>query len=209
MASRLVVQGVGNKRGVGAALVAAGLVLSGCTTGSEPESTTTTTTAAAAQEPTNPWDLPLEQRPPLFNPCEGASLEAFDRALEEPGPPSEQMLNNEPNWLYSCMRSNDEVRIGVLASWKSKEEYYQDSQLTNQQRDFELAGRNGLRANIRGGDPSYKCIHVFFTSRGATFIDVTLRTTLRVYRGERSADACDVLDDIGPPIVDSFPKGDF
>ena len=195
-------------RGVGAALVAAGLVLSGCATGDEPEGTTTTT-SAAAQEPTNPWDLPLEQRPPLFNPCEGATLEAAENALEGSVAPVEELANHEPNWLYSCGWSNDEVRLGVLASWKSKEEYYNDSEMTNQQRDSELAGRNGLRTNIRAGDPSYRCMHVFFTSRGTVFIDLALNTTLRVYRGERSADACDVLDEIAPPIVDGFPKGDF
>src|SRR5699024_6177327 len=63
---RSVVEGVRKLRAVAAVLVASCVVVAGCTSSGEEEAATAS--EPVVEPPSNPWDLPLEQRPPLFDP---------------------------------------------------------------------------------------------------------------------------------------------
>ncbi|MDO8394341.1 MAG: hypothetical protein Q7T31_08140, partial [Dietzia sp.] len=79
----------------------------------------TTTSPAAAEETINPWDLPIEQRPALFDPCAEIPIEAVEQGVGGPVEPSEQLHNHRPGELFSCGWKNDEVLIDILSTWKS------------------------------------------------------------------------------------------
>lgn len=208
---RPVVLGVGKSRGVGAALLAAGLVLSGCTSG-DGQSQTTTTTSAVAEAPTNPWDLPFEQRPPLFDPCEEIPVEAVEAIEEALGGSMETMedlTNREPASLYSCGWSTDEVMLSVLATWRSKQEFSEDTELKVLNSRATMADRIGLRAHERWDQSFSTCSQVFFTSRGAVMTTVDTLTSLNEFRGEKLVKACDIIDEVTIPIIQFYPEGDF
>ena len=61
-------------------LVAAAVVVSGCGA----DHGEGTTTSASPEAPVNPWDLPLEERPDLFDPCAEIPIEAVEEALGGP-----------------------------------------------------------------------------------------------------------------------------
>ena len=63
-------------------MVAVAVVLSGCATGDGNNQGATTTSPAADEAPANPWDVPLEQRPALFDPCEEIPIEAVEEAID-------------------------------------------------------------------------------------------------------------------------------
>lgn len=165
-APRHVNQGVGKKRGVGAALLAAGLMLSGCASGQD--EVPTTTTSAAAVGPTNPWDLPLEQRPPLFDPCEEIPVEAVEEAIGSPLNAVENYSNDEPGELVSCGWKNSEIHFALLSTWKSRDEYFADRGFVIRESDANFSGRSGIRMVSKGDNTDGSCYAVFFTGPSGT-----------------------------------------
>lgn len=103
-------------RGVGAVLAAAAVVVSGCGAGDGEG----TTTSALPEAPVNPWDLPLEERPDLFDPCAEIPIEAVEEALGGPVELDEQLRIERPGELLSCGWRNREVIFNVLSTWKSR-----------------------------------------------------------------------------------------
>lgn len=204
---RPVVQGVGKRRGVGAALLAAGLVLSGCASGEDEVSTTTT--SALAEGPTNPWDLPLEQRPPLFDPCEEIPVEAVEEGVGSPLQSVEDLTNYEPGELISCGWRTDEIRVGTLSTWKSRGEYLEDRGFVIRDSAAQFSGRSGIRMVSRGDHTDGSCYALFFTSRGTVWMNVKLVNSLNTFNGKRFSKACDVLNEIVAPIIPYIPNGEF
>ena len=204
---RPVVEGVRKLRAAAAVLVASCVVVSGCTSSGEEEATTAS--EPVVETPSNPWDLPLEQRPPLFDPCEEIPIEAVEEALGGSVWLADELRNYEPNNLHSCGWQNDEVLFGVLASWRDKEGFRDDPEFVNQEWDTEHLGRSGLRATIRGDQTNGTCYHVFFTARGSVFANVNMTTSLNQFRGERLVSACEVIEQSIGALHSYLPEGDF
>ncbi|WP_162534006.1 DUF3558 family protein [Dietzia lutea] len=191
-----------------AALVAAGVVLSGCASAGGGEETPTTTRSAAPEKSGNPWDLPVEQRPALFEPCGEIPIEAIEETVGSPVRLDEGLRNHEPGDLFTCGWKNDELLFGVISTWKTKRALIGDRGFGSVDTESTVSGRPGFRASDEGREED-TCYQAFFTSRGAVLVNVNLRTSLRTFRGERPWTACDVLDEVIEPVVPYIPGGDY
>lgn len=204
---RPVVEGVRKLRAAAAVLVASCVVVSGCTSSGEEEAATAS--EPVVEPPSNPWDLPLEQRPPLFDPCEEIPIEAVEKALGGAVEPADELRNNKPKDLHSCGWQNDEVLMGILATWNDKQSFRDDPEFVNKKWDLLVDGRPGLRTNDRGDATEGSCYHVFFTSRGSVFLNANMVTGLSEFRGNRFVSACEVLDRSLDSMMELIPEGDF
>ena len=202
---RDVVQVVGKRRAVGAALVAAVVVLSGCGTGDGEETTTTTT--SATEQPGDPWDLPLEQRPALFDPCTEIPDDAVAEGFGEPVRRTERYVNHKPGELMSCGWESDDVEINILSTWKSRDDYFSDRMISVEENA--IAGRPGMRGFDTTDTTERSCIQLFFTEQGTIWLKLNLLDLLREFRGVRSAAPCEALEQVIRPIMAHYPQGDF
>lgn len=168
-----------------------------------------TTSPAAAEETINPWDLPIEQRPALFDPCAEIPIEAVEQGVGGPVEPSEQLHNHRPGELFSCGWKNDEVLFGVVGTWKSKKEFLSDTEFVDVDPTAKVADRVGIRARDRGDSSRTTCYQVLFTSRGAVIVNINLIDSLNAFRGELFSDACDVLESAASSVLIHLPKGDL
>ncbi|MBB1025048.1 MULTISPECIES: DUF3558 family protein [unclassified Dietzia] len=188
------------------AAFAALAVVSACGVGQDGDRATTS--SAVTEEPGNPWDLPIEQRPPLFDPCAEIPIEAVEEGVGGPVEEVEEYTRHNPGEMMVCGWASDEVDISVLATWKSREEYLADA-------SFEVldeapsGGRNGLRLTEVVDAFDSSCIQLFFTSRGTAWVRFDLVTGLNEFRGRPLTNACDALDKAIRPIMTYIPKGDF
>lgn len=188
-----------------AAALAACVVLSACASG-EGGQQATTTSPSATEVPGNPWDLPIEQRPALFDPCAEIPVEAIEQGVGGPVEPADQLNNHRPGELLSCGWKNDEVLIGVLSLWKSHNDFSSEGEYVLSQQDID--DRPGYRASAWDGSGPSTCRQLFFTSSGAVLITVDLISGLRSFRGENFAEPCEVLDHLAGPILPYVPEGD-
>ncbi|WP_374220835.1 DUF3558 family protein [Dietzia sp. KRD202] len=206
-AARPVVQVVGKSRAFVAALVAAGVVLSGCASADGGEDTSTTTSPAAAEEPGNPWDLPIEQRPALFDPCAEIPVEAIEEGVSSPVRQDEQLRIHQPGDLFACGWKNEEVIFGVLSTWKSRGDYLGDDSLVAS--ESQVAGRPSLRLLSKADMGDNGCQQSFFTSEGTLIVSVDLIHGLSAFKGENFADPCSVLDESILSVMPYLSEGDF
>lgn len=196
---------VGMSRGLGAALIAAAVVLSGC--GADDGEDTTTSPPPEAS--VNPWDLPLEERPELFDPCAEIPVEAVEEALGGPVEPDELLHNHRPNELHTCGWKNDEALIGVVGTWKSQQEFLTDPEFGPMDTESNVYGRPGFRTSDRNDQFDSSCYQIFFTPEGAVVVNVVLLKTMGQYRGQNFTKSCDVLDDVLQPIMAFIPEEEF
>lgn len=202
-----VVHGVRNRRKLCAAVLAAGLVLSGCASGGEESPTTTTT--AVAESPSNPWDLPLEQRPPLFDPCEEIPVAVVEEAIGGPTDAQPNLSKSELGVLQACGWRSEDVLLDVAATWKSFDRFLVNPTGVIDEIDTQVTGRSALRMTDRADGVPDVCRYFFFTERGTVVASVGLNGTLGEFRGERFTHVCDALDAVAGPIVQLIPEGDF
>ncbi|MGW8592695.1 DUF3558 family protein [Dietzia sp. NPDC055877] len=186
-------------------LVAAVMVLSGCVSDAED----VTTMSPSPETPVNPWDLPLEERPDLFDPCAEIPVEAIDEGVGSPLEVVEQFQNYKPGELISCGWKTDEVHVSLLSTWKSREEFLADSTVSVIDADSNATGRPSLRMQEAADSTNMTCFHLFFTEQGAVMYVLDLVNTLHSFRGERFVDSCDALDKAVVPVVPLLPRGDF
>ncbi|WP_347238937.1 DUF3558 family protein [Dietzia sp. CW19] len=198
---------MGTLRGPAAALAACA-VMSACGV-SQDNDHATTTSPAAAEETINPWDLPIEQRPALFDPCAEIPIEAVEQGVGGPVEKVEEYTRHQPGGLMVCGWSSDEVDLSVLATWKSRDDYLGDAMFEVLDPRYEVMGRPGLRV-VESDDLSEKtCIQMLFTDRGTVWTKLDLFGAFHEFKGERFTDPCDSLDEAMGPIVASLPKGDY
>ncbi|HMT49005.1 MAG TPA: DUF3558 family protein [Dietzia sp.] len=191
-----------------AAALAACVVLSACASG-EGGQQATTTSPSATEAPGNPWDLPIEQRPALFDPCAEIPVEAIEQGVGGPVELDERLTRHRPGRLMGCGWSNDEVQFTSASSWKSKSDYLADPSFVLESQGISSPLGRGLRLSESGDGTDRSCLHVFFTDRGSTWIKLDLVGALSEYRGERFSKACDVFDNAISPVLPFVPGGDF
>ena len=203
-----VVQVVGRSRGVAAAVVTVGMIAAGCGSADGGEDTPTTTSAAAAEESGNPWDLPVEQRPALFDPCADVPTDAVERAVGAPVRREARLTKSDPGNLHTCGWITDELIVDLVATWKSHADYLLDPTGVIADETYPVSDRIALRLLDRADDPN-TCRYLFFTGQGTVAISTSLTTTFKTFRGERFADVCDVLHEVSSPLVQFVPPGDY
>lgn len=190
-------------------MVAACAVLSGCAGGDvedgEPDFPSTSQVITETQA--NPWDLPIEDRPELFDPCVEIPLEAVSNGAgsqveEDPG-----LAIREPGNLISCGWKNDEIIFNVVATWKSRDSFLSDDSFTISKLD--VGSRPGYLVLNKSDVAGRSCQQLFFTSLGAVFLSVDLVHGLSSFRGKNFADPCAVLTEASEPIMQHIPEGDF
>ena len=186
-------------------LVAAVMVLSGCVSDAED----VTTTSPSPETPVNPWDLPLEERPDLFDPCAEIPVEAIEEALGGPVSPDEAMRNHKPNELHTCAWRDDEVLYVVTATWLSKQGFLTDTGFGPFDTQSAIFDRPSFQSSDRGDESESTCYQIFFTSRGAAVVNVNLMKSMGQYRGDTFVGACQVLESSINPIVRHLPAGDY
>lgn len=98
--------------------------------------------ASAAPEP-DPWTLPLEERPPVFNPCEEID-ESFLEDGGYSGMSTEPGLENHGagGFGHSCSWANESVEITIVTSWTPLEEIESNTGQENLG-DVQVAGYEG------------------------------------------------------------------
>ncbi|WP_159110334.1 DUF3558 family protein [Dietzia psychralcaliphila] len=198
---------MGTFRGVAAALAAC-VVLSGCASVQGGDQATTTS-PVVTESPSNPWDLPIEQRPALFDPCAEIPIEAVEQGVGGPVEEVEELYNDRPGELLSCGWKNDEVLFGVVGTWRSKQEFLSDTEFVDVNPGTAVAERIGLRARDRGDESGTTCYLVFFTSRGAVVVNANLIDSLNSFKGEQFTTACEVLEVAIVPVLRHLPERDF
>ena len=186
-------------------LVAAAVMVSGC--GADDGEVTTTSPPPAA--PVNPWDLPLEERPDLFDPCAEIPIEAVEKALGGPAHLDEAMRNHKPNELHTCAWRDDEIMYVVTATWLSKQGFLTDAGFGPFDTKSTIFDRPSFQTIDRGDETESSCYQIFFTSRGATVVNVNIMKSMGQYRGDTFVGACEVLESSINPIVHHLPAGDY
>ncbi|GAA1051882.1 hypothetical protein GCM10009570_04710 [Dietzia natronolimnaea] len=207
LVGRGVKQIVGTLRGPAAALAACA-VMSACGV-SQDNDQAATTSPAAAEETINPWDLPIEQRPALFDPCAEIPIEAVEQGVGESVEAVEEFSRNDTRDLVSCGWKTREIHFVLLATWKSKDNYLSDPAFVVIDEQADPNGRRILRLTETGDDASRTCTQLYFTSRGTFWASLDLVTALREFKGRRFANACEVLAGAIGPILVYIPEGDY
>lgn len=193
-------------RGAAAALAVCAVV-SACGVGQNDDQVTTTS-PAAIEESGNPWGLPIEQRPPLFDPCAEIPIEAVEEGVGGPVAPSEQLHNHRPGELFSCGWKNDEVLVDLLSTWKSYQGYVGEPTGIIENLKEDHSGRLAVKITDRRNDPT-TCRYLFFTELGTVAVSLSLTSTFNSFRGSRFTHVCVALDEFTDSIIEFLPKGDF
>lgn len=189
-------------------MVAAGVVVAGCAS-VDGDPLATTTGPVITETSGNPWDLPIEQRPALFDPCAEIPVEAVEQGVGGPVEPVEEYTRHEPSGLMVCGWATDEVDLSVLATWKSRDEYLDDARFTIQDAHYEVMGRPGLRVLDADEFADKTCMQIFFTTKGTIWVKLDLFGAFSEFGGKRFANPCESLDKAILPLLPSIPQGDF
>jgi hypothetical protein len=182
-------------------------MLTGCVAG-QADDQATTTSPTTADAPSNPWDLPIEQRPALFDPCAEIPVEAVEQGVGGPVEEVEQLDNHRPGELLSCGWKSDEVLIDILSTWKSYDQYIAEPTGIIESAMTEVLDRQAMRLTDRFEGPA-TCRYLFFTSSGTVAISLSLTTTFDTFRGQRFSQVCEVLNEVSGPIIEHLPDGDL
>ncbi|WP_347237874.1 DUF3558 family protein [Dietzia sp. DQ11-44] len=198
---------MGTLRGPAAALAACA-VMSACGV-SQDNDQATTTSPAAAEETINPWDLPIEQRPALFDPCAEIPIEAVEQGVGGPVEANELLSRHEPGGLMVCGWKSRSVHVNVLSTWKPREAYVSDPGFVVKELNKETSGRKSLLLAEKGDSSDSTCLQLFFTPAGTVWIKLDLVSALNEFSGKRFTKACDALDVAVLPIIPHLPLGDI
>lgn len=186
-----------------------GLVLAGCGGGAGGSGEGVTTTSTAAEKSGNPWAMPASERPPLFDPCAEIPIEAVREGAGPEAQHDPELSRSDPGGLVTCGWETREILFSVLSTWKSYSDYVADPASILDPEPVRVGGREATRMTERVKDPVYSCHLMFFTEQGTVMVTVDLVSGLRYFRGERPAEACDVVDTMTASILDFVPEGDF
>lgn len=185
-------------------------VLSGCANadgGSEVQ-VDPSTSQVIVETQADPWALPLEERPELFDPCAEVPLEAVKQAAGASVSQDARYRQQRPGELLACGWKSDELVFAMLGTWKSYEQYQNDPSGNVQDWEHEVGERTAIQLVDRADDPEM-CHNLFFTGAGTVALTASLPTTLKTFRGESFADVCEVLDDVTERVIQFIPEGDF
>ena len=116
-----------------ACLAVLGGTLSACSLGDDgaaplPEGSAAADTAAPSPAAVDPWTLPIEDRPELFNPCTEISLEDLAAAgLENPTPRPEAEDHSDDPPGHQCGWESNNFTLVVGSMWRSIDDFGESS----------------------------------------------------------------------------------
>ena len=195
-------------------LAVLGGTLSACSFGDDgaaplPEGSAAADTAASPPAVEDPWILPIEDRPELFNPCTEISLEDLAAAgLENPTPrpQAEDHSDNPP--LHQCGWEADNFTTYVGSHWTTLDDFSNSKYETLEPRaDFHGKPAVYVRP-INAGDDE-PCGIATQTSFGMVSIDFVPRTEfMSTPRFEEASSTCQWADQIAKGLAGSLPLED-
>lgn len=189
-------------------MVAAGVVVAGCAS-VDGDPLATTTGPVITETSGNPWDLPIEQRPALFDPCAEIPVEAVEQGVGGAVWNVEAYTRHQPGELMSCGWKNSELHLSLLSTWKSRAEYLADKSFAVQDAQAKVGARTGLRLSEKNDSFDTTCLQLFFTSHGTVWVSLDLVGGLSTFRGRQLVKSCDALHEVILPILAYIPEGNF
>lgn len=174
-----------------ALLVAAG----GCGA-TEPEPPTT-----VVQSQPDPWTLPLEDRPPVFNPCEeNASSRISEAGFKNPSRIAEADFSQSGGFGHSCSWDTSLAQVTTTGSWTSLEIIKNDPQ----QEVLESTSLEGMEALILKlvGHPVERACTTSIQTRQGT---LTVTAVVNINPAERvevsSGGLCDMTNNAAVKLL--------
>ena len=168
-----------------------------------------TTTSPSPETAANPWDLPLEERPALFDPCTEIPIDAVEEGLGGPVQVDEALLNHQSEKLHTCAWRDGELLYVITVTWLDKRGFLDDPEFGEIDTEAKVFDRPSFQMRDSGDTSGATCYRVFFTSRGAAVANVNLMKSMGQYRGDTFVDSCDILNESIGPIIRHLPAGDF
>ncbi|MDO5663322.1 MAG: DUF3558 family protein, partial [Brachybacterium sp.] len=159
-----------------------------------------TTTSVEA----NPYELPLEERPPLFDPCTEIPEEALEEAGFTPEDKDQNFFIDDHAMINGCQWTNDDLMLSVASYWYSLEEMVanNDFQLQEPFPDQDRSGQFFKDPNRRDGAE----LAIFSTTRGVVIIDGQFASILPTFRGEPTTDLKAAFITTSIPLVNALPE---
>lgn len=187
-------------------LAVLGGTLSACSLGDDgaaplPEGSAAADTAASSPAAVDPWTLPIEDRPELFNPCTEISLEDLAAAgLENPNPWPEAELEQDSPPIKQCGWEIKDFTYIVAAQWTDLNSLEaQDTEETITRKD-----QNGFESTLISSLPSSpwdSCSVAVKTNRGVVTFDVT-STSTELFMSDSSPDTCAMTEEISGKLIE-------
>lgn len=191
-------------------LAVLGGTLSACSFGDDgaaplPEGSAAADTAASSPAVEDPWTLPIEDRPELFNPCTEISLEDLTAAgLENPTPrpQAEDHSDDPPGHQCGWEADNFSLTIGTL--WRSMDDFSEGAheRITSETEvgEYRLGTLESESNNRR-----MSCAVATDTSLGLLTIDA-VRSAFEVNSMRIDQDTCEDLKTLFAGLVPSVPE---
>ena len=163
---------------------------------------------AVAAATGNPWDLPLDQRPPLFDPCTEIPESALREAGFTPDMRKPELTMRKPGEGMACAWGNSEVLANMISVWRTPEEVREMEHIAFQG-VIEVDGRNA-EEYFEVGDYGHRTDRAFFyTGRGAVSLSISSVSAVREFKGRYGVDAREVFRSTSSPFVAAIPSGDY
>lgn len=185
--------------------------LSACSSGDDgaaplPQGSAAADAAASSPAAVDPWTLPIEDRPDLFDPCTEISLEDLAAAgLENPTPrpQAEDHSDNPP--LHQCGWNSGGFTIVVGSIWTRVSELREEptEKLVPAP---DVAGKEAAYLIPRRSSTETGCAFISETSQGLFSVDLTRTSSNRAdssYGIDENSDTCQTADSVLRFLADS------
>lgn len=143
------------------------LLIGGCTMVDGLGGGRSTEGGTSAEVVADPWSLPLEERPPLYDSCTELPEEALARIGFSPEDRLPEPEENEPGQLTGCMWKNQNYILTITGTWSSIRDFRYDNSFKNHER-LTIGARDGMAMFRTSGFEA--CSIVFPTIRGIILV---------------------------------------
>lgn len=195
-------------------LAVLGGTLSACSFGDDgaaplPEDSAAADAAASSPAAVDPWTLPIEDRPELFNPCTEISLEDLAAAgLENPTPrpQAEDHSDNPP--LHQCGWEADNFTAIIGSHWTRLDELERELVEALEYRE-DFHGNHAAHVRSLATGDGAPCGLSFETTSGLLSIDLIPRAEfLSKPRFQELSSTCAWADQVAEGLTASLPLED-
>lgn len=191
-------------------LAVLGGTLSACSSGDDggaplPRGSAATGADAPSPASVDPWTLPIEERPELFNPCTEISLEDLEAAgLENPTPRPEAEDHSDNPPLRQCGWEADNFTVVIGTFWRRMNSFAEDSyeRITSVS---EVAAYSLGTLESERNDRKISCAVVAETVLGLVSIDV-VRSSSEGNTIPLDNDACEDLNTLFRRLSPKLPE---
>lgn len=149
----------------------------------------------------DPWTLPVEDRPPLFDPCSEISVEDLAAAGIEGAAewPEATIKQKSPN-VNQCGWTSESGAIAVGAHWTEPRELF-SSVTESAQRLDSLHGYPTLLVKPINSESSFRCGLALKTNRGLVTTDLVASAS-----SVTASAPCDKVQSIAARLIPALPE---